>query len=151
MARRPRTPKLKLAPPERAALRAAHVSNLDLVRFTPRELSKATKGRVPVDRARELCALAQFQQLPWIGPSIATDLLRLGLLNLLQVAQADPDALLRKLEKQAGKQDPCVGDVLHSAVWHAKNPKATERPWWEWSQQRLAAKPAPRRKGGSRR
>jgi len=67
------------------------------------------------------------------------------LLNLVQVAQADPDALLRRLEKVAGKQDPCVGDVLHSAVWHAQHPKASERPWWEWSQQRLAAAKRPRK------
>jgi hypothetical protein len=97
-----------------------------------------TSGGLPSPRAKELCALAQFQQLPNVGPSVAADLLRLGLRNLMDLKEADPDLLLARLERLAGRQDPCVGDVLHSAVWHARHPGAAERPWWEWSRERLA-------------
>ncbi|MBI5546502.1 MAG: hypothetical protein HY901_21690 [Deltaproteobacteria bacterium] len=145
---RVRVPKLPLTLKERSALRRAHLSRIDLVRLDPQKLMQATQGALPGKRAQELCSLAQFQQLPFIGPSIATDLLRLGLKNLMDVKKADPGALLKRLERLAGKQDPCVGDVLHSAVWNAKNPKGPERPWWEWSKQRLAKSEKPRKAAG---
>jgi hypothetical protein len=135
-----RAPKLSLTSRENVALRRAHLARIDLVRLDPLELVKATDGEVSTTRAKELCALAQFQQLPNVGPSVATDLSRLGLRDLADVRKADPDSLLRRLEKIAGKQDPCVGDVLHSAVWNARNPRGPERPWWEWSRERLEQK-----------
>ncbi|MGC4114122.1 MAG: helix-hairpin-helix domain-containing protein [Myxococcales bacterium] len=146
MALRIRVPKLTLSPQERLLLRRAHLARVDLVRLDANKLVQATQGALPKPRAQELVASAQFQQLPNVGPSVAADLLRLGLRNLMDVKKADPDALLARLEKLAGRQDPCVGDVLQSAVWHARNPKSPERPWWEWSRQRLERKPARRKK-----
>ena len=135
--RRVRVPKLPLTARERAALRRAHLARIDLVRLDPGKLVHATGGALPAPRAKELCALAQFQQLPNVGPSIATDLLRLGLKSLMDVKKADPEALLKRLERLSGQQDPCVGDVLQSVVWNARNPAGPERPWWEWSRKRL--------------
>lgn len=146
MALRIRVPKLSLSPQERLLLRRAHLARVDLVRLDANKLVQATQGGLPRPRAQELVASAQFQQLPNVGPSVASDLLRLGLRNLMDVKKADPEVLLAKLERLAGKQDPCVGDVLHSAVWHARNPKAPERPWWEWSRKRLDGRPRGKKK-----
>ncbi len=140
MALRIRVPKLPLTPQEKLLLRRAHLARVDLVRLDANKLVQATKGALPRPRAQELVACAQFQQLPNVGPSVAADLLRLGLRNLLDVKKADPDVLLARLERLAGRQDPCVADVLRSAVWHARNPKAPGRPWWEWSRKRLDGK-----------
>ncbi|HEY3452119.1 MAG TPA: helix-hairpin-helix domain-containing protein [Myxococcales bacterium] len=141
-----RVPTLPLTAQERLLLRRAHLARVDLVRLDAAKLVQATQGGLPKPRAQELVASAQFQQLPNVGPSAAADLLRLGLRNLMDVRKANPDVLLAKLERLAGRQDPCVGDVLHSAVWHARNPKAPERPWWEWSRQRLDGKVKHRKK-----
>jgi hypothetical protein len=140
MALRIRVPKLSLTSREKAALRKAHLARVDLVRLDAGKLVQATQGALPTPRAKELVASAQFQQLPNVGPSMAADLLRLGLRNLMDVKKADPDLLLRRLQKMAGPQDPCVGDALQSVVWNARNPQGPERPWWEWSRQRLEGK-----------
>jgi len=142
MALRIRVPKLALTAQEKDALRKAHLARVDLVRLDAATLMKATQGALQAPRAKELVASAQFQQLPNVGPSVASDLLRLGLRNLLDLKKADPDVLLARLERMAGRQDPCVGDVLQSVVWNARNPQGPERPWWEWSRKRLDGKPA---------
>lgn len=78
-----------------------------------------------------------LQTLSGVGPSIADDLISLGIKRREQLRGKDPIALFRKLaSRTGGYQDPCVLDVFACAIWHAENPKAKPKPWWEWSRAR---------------
>jgi hypothetical protein len=143
-----RTPKLPLSPQERTALRRAHLRAVDFAARGLEQLDEALDGAIGTHRLRELRALALFQQLPSIGPAMAADLVLLGYHAPEELVGEDPERMLRKLERLAGKQDPCVGDCLHCAVYYAEHPDAPhDKPWWHWSALRLAAA----RPGRSRR
>jgi hypothetical protein len=90
--------------------------------------------RSPAERT----ASADLQQLSGVGPSIARDLIRLGFRRAEELRGQDPLRLYRRLERLTGsRQDPCVLDTFACAIWHAEHPRASPRPWWEWSRKRL--------------
>jgi hypothetical protein len=79
-----------------------------------------------------------LQRLSGVGPSIADNLISLGIKSADQLRGRDPILLFRRLARRTGGyQDPCVLDVFACAIWHAENPKAKPRPWWMWSRARL--------------
>ncbi|MGI5864164.1 MAG: helix-hairpin-helix domain-containing protein [Myxococcales bacterium] len=70
---------------------------------------------------------------------MAADFVRLGFSEPKDLVGKDPDKLFARLERKAGRQDPCVADCFHCAVYYAENPEAPkDRPWWYWSERRLA-------------
>ncbi|MBI5510679.1 MAG: helix-hairpin-helix domain-containing protein [Deltaproteobacteria bacterium] len=82
-------------------------------------------------------ALAALQTLPNVGPSIARDLLRLGITKPKQLAGRDPLHLYSKLCALDGKRhDPCLLDVFMAAVAFANGGPA--RPWWTFTPERKA-------------
>lgn len=89
-----------------------------------------------------------LRTLPGVGPSIATDLRRLGIRSVADLGRRDPERLYARLNELTGvRQDPCVLYVFRCAVYAARSsrPKAHLLKWWNWKDRRL---PAGRRAGG---
>lgn len=145
-----KTPKLPLNPEEREALRRAGLRLSDFLELPPEEISRAAGEVLPPERVRHLKSLVLFQQLPYVGPATAEDLVRLGYAAPADLAGADAGEMFRRLEALTGQRlDPCVEDVLYCAIYYAEHPGARpDRPWWAWSASRLAGRAD--KTGGSR-
>jgi hypothetical protein len=80
-------------------------------------------------------ALKALQTIPGIGPSLARDLMSLGISRVAQLKKKNPEALYRRLERQAGvHMDRCVLYVFRCAVYYAetKQPNPELLKWWNW-------------------
>jgi hypothetical protein len=76
-----------------------------------------------------------LEQLPNIGPSIAADLRRIGVLLPQDLAGRDAFELYQALCRHSGKrQDPCVLDTFLAAVDFMRG--APPRPWWAYTADR---------------
>ncbi len=99
----------------------------------PRRRVSKPPASDPVARA----AWTAFQELPNIGPAMATDLVRLGLRSLEDLERANPRTLYDRLAAMDGVQhDPCVLDTFEAAVHNLRT--GQELPWWEFSKKRKA-------------
>ena len=79
--------------------------------------------------------LKALQVLPGVGPSIARDLLDLGLKKPADLVGADPEALYeRSCVLQGVRIDRCLLYVYRCAIHAAEHPEASEelRKWWNW-------------------
>ncbi len=77
----------------------------------------------------------QLTDLPNVGPSIAADLVRIGISSPAQLAGKDPLALYDALcAATRARQDPCVLDVFMSITRFADGGAA--RPWWNFTAER---------------
>ena len=86
--------------------------------------------------------VAHLEQIPNVGPRIASDFRRLGIHEAPALAGQDPYALYEMLNAQTGvRQDPCVLDTFIAAVRYMEG--APRRPWWYYTKERK------RRLGGS--
>jgi hypothetical protein len=89
-------------------------------------------------------SLSDFQRIPGIGPSMADDLWRLGYRSVAELRGEKPEAMYQRLcDLTGGHVDRCVLYVFRCAVYFASN-DAPHDPdllkWWNWSDQRLAAR-----------
>ena len=77
----------------------------------------------------------RFEDLPGVGPSIASDLRRLGLRDVAQVKAADPERLYADLETLDGHTDRCVLYVFRCAHYalNTMTPDESLLRWWRWS------------------
>lgn len=75
-----------------------------------------------------------LQEIPGIGPSLASDLRRLGVRSVAQLKGRSPERLYRKLSSLQGPQDPCVLYAFRCAVYYASTPrpKPVLLKWWNW-------------------
>ena len=88
-------------------------------------------------KARHAEECEDLEQLPNIGPAIAADLRRLGVMQPRELASRDAFALYRALCELTGKrQDPCVLDTFLAAADFMRG--AEPRPWWTYTAQRKA-------------
>ena len=79
--------------------------------------------------------IIDLQQIPNIGPSIAANLRRIGVLSQHDLLGKDPYTLYDDLCQAAGvRQDPCVIDVFIAAVRFMAGEPAT--PWWKYTPER---------------
>jgi hypothetical protein len=132
------TPKLPLTDDERKRLRQAKIKLIDVAGFTTDELS--TTLNVPKVRTNFLLALAKFQAVPSIGPSLANNLVELGFYSLEQIKSGGESGaqLVERLERLHGVwMDPCVEDVMRLAVHHANVP-GSDKQWWDFTGERKA-------------
>jgi hypothetical protein len=73
-----------------------------------------------------------LQDIPNIGPSLASDLRQLGINEPRKLVGKDPYELYHRLCALTGeRQDPCVADVFISAVRYMEG--APARPWWHYT------------------
>lgn len=82
-----------------------------------------------------------LQSIPGVGPSIASDLRRLGIRRPADLAGRDPQELYDELESAAGHhQDRCVLYVFRAAVHHAGGADGDPElaKWWNWKDGGLA-------------
>lgn len=72
-----------------------------------------------------------------VGPAVADDLIRLGIMRLEDAAGRDPEEMYHSLCALDGvRHDPCVLDVFSAVVAHANGEEA--RAWWEFTPARKA-------------
>ncbi len=101
-----------------------------------------TKTTPAIDRnAARNSARKNLQRIPGVGPSIADDLLGLGITAVNDLRGRDPEVLYTALGKQAGQHaDRCVLYVFRCAVWFAehnttnKNLDPEKLKWWNWKE-----------------
>jgi hypothetical protein len=82
--------------------------------------------------------------LPGVGPSIARDLLDLGIGSPDDLVGRDPDRLYEELCRLRGARiDPCVKYVFRCAVYCATtpDPDAGLTKWWAWKDRRAIDEP----------
>jgi len=94
-------------------------------------------------------ALRALQTIPGVGPSLAQDLVNLGISRVAQLRKKNPERLYRRLERQVGTHvDRCVLYVFRCAVYYAETPKPEPDllKWWNWKDaaQPSGQKPKPR-------
>ncbi|WP_455661629.1 helix-hairpin-helix domain-containing protein [Pradoshia sp.] len=116
--------KLPLTEIEKQKLRAAHVHLAQVAHMTAGELSEVLDCEQA--RADILIGLAQFQQIPSIGPRAAQMMVHhLGFNCLDAVKNEEPAQLLDLFESRIGHRvDPCVEDQIRCIVHHANEPQS---------------------------
>lgn len=80
-------------------------------------------------------SLRELRRIPGIGPSLARDLLSLGIRRVTDLKNCDPQQLYEQLCAQTGQhQDRCVLYTFRCAVYFAStaNPAAEKLQWWYW-------------------
>jgi hypothetical protein len=92
---------------------------------------------------------ADLERLPNVGPSTAGDLRRVDVRRIEDLVGLDPDRLYERLcERDGVRHDPCVRDVLESAIRFAEG--GPPYAWWFFSRRRKAREAAALRKGSTR-
>ena len=92
--------------------------------------TKAAK-RAPHDRRER----SELEEIPSVGPSIAQDLIDMGITRVAQLKGKSPEALYKQLADLTGVyQDPCVLYTFRCAVYYASNSKhdPEKLKWWNW-------------------
>lgn len=129
-------PKLPLTPSDRALLRKHKLRVAELHGLTAAELH--TRTGLPQPRARELCAHAEFQSIPSIGPRFAEDLLFLGYASLAEIRGHAGADLLEAYERRKGyRTDPCVEDQFRLVAYVAETGDRS-RTWPDFTAERKA-------------
>jgi methylated-DNA-protein-cysteine methyltransferase-like protein len=76
-----------------------------------------------------------LETIPGVGPSIARDLLDLGMRRVADLRGASPERLYTRLcERRGTHQDRCLLYVFRCAVYYAETPDADPNllKWWKW-------------------
>lgn len=128
--------KLNLSLSERSSLRKHKVKISEVLDYAPDEL-EVILG-VNSQRAKEIYALADFQQVPSIGIRFAEDLVFLGYYAISELRDKDGAQLTDAYEKKKGyKTDPCVEDQFR-LIAHAAKTNDYSKNWWEFTAERKA-------------
>ena len=127
--------KLPLTELEKHKLRAAHISFEQVAQMASHELQEMLECEQA--RADVLIGLAQFQQIPSIGPRAAQMMVHhLGFTCLDEVKNEEPAHLLDLYESLIGHRvDPCVEDQIRCIVYHANEP-TSRREWPDFTKER---------------
>lgn len=126
--------KLELSDTERKNLRKNKIKKSEILEYASDEL--AVLLNVSEARAKEIYALADFQQIPSIGIEFAKDLVFLGYFSVEELNGKSGAELTDHYEKKKGyKTDPCVEDQFRLAVDFAKN-RDYSKKWWDFTNDR---------------
>lgn len=125
---------LGLSDQEKSLLRKRRMKKADLLDLAPDELEVILE--VSTQRARDIYALVEFQQIPSIGIRFAEDLIFLGYQSLESLKGKDGADLLNDYERRKGYQtDPCVEDQFRLVVDYA-NHRDKDKRWWHFTSER---------------
>ncbi len=125
---------LDLSDSERKNLRKNKVKKTDILDFASDELEELLN--VSEARAKEIYALADYQQIPSIGIKFAKDLLYLGYHSIEELKGKNGAKLTDEYEKKKGfKTDPCVEDQFRLVVDFSKN-RDFSKNWWDFTNER---------------
>ena len=126
--------KFELSYNEGANLRKHKIKKSEILEYASDEL--AVLLNVSNLRAKEVYALADFQQIPSIGIELAKDLIFLGYYSVEELNGKSGAELTDHYEKKKGyKTDPCMEDQFRLAVDFAKN-KDYSKKWWDFTNER---------------
>lgn len=83
----------------------------------------------------------KLTKIPGVGPSIEKDLQNIGIKNISDLVDKDPEDLYEMSNICAGKtQDRCLLYVFRCAVYYANTPekerKEDKLKWWYWKDRR---------------
>ena len=125
------TLKLPLTPSEKKNLRKNKSKIADIPNYTVNELGVLLE--IPLVRAKEIHALAIFQQIPSIGIKFAEDLVFMGYFSLSELENKDGAKLVEEYERLKGYWiDSCVEDQFRLAVHYAQI-KDDSKKWWDFT------------------
>lgn len=126
--------KLPLNDFEKANLKRKKVKIADISDYAPDEV-EILLNSTP-ERAKEICALAEFQTIPSIGLKFAQDLVFLGYFSPGELKNKDGAELTNEYEQKKGHWiDPCVEDQFRLVVHYAKT-NDTTKMWWDFTEER---------------
>ncbi len=126
--------KLELSDAERQNMRKSKIKKSEILEYASDEL--AVLLNVSEVRAKQIHALADFQQIPSIGIEFAKDLVFLGYFSVEELNGKSGSELTDHYEKKKGyKTDPCVEDQFRLAIDFAKN-KDYSKKWWDFTNDR---------------
>jgi hypothetical protein len=95
------------------------------------------------DRFTNARPLKELQVIPGVGPSIAQDLIDLGIQRVDELRDRDPQKMYDELCAMRGERlDRCMLYVFRCAVYFAsRSEHEPERlKWWNWTDDRKAAR-----------
>ena len=128
--------KLNLSDLERKSLRKHKVKISEILDYATDELEVLLSSST--ERAREVHALAEFQQIPSIGIKFAEDLVFLGYYHIAELKGQSGAALVDAYEQKKGFWiDSCVEDQFRLAV-HYANTGDTSKNWFDFTKERKA-------------
>ena len=128
------TLKLPLTPTEKKNLRKNKSKIANIPNYSIDELGVILE--ISPERAKEIQALAIFQQIPSIGIKFAEDLVYLGYYSLKELENKDGAKLVEAYERKKGYWiDSCVEDQFRLAV-HYANTKDDSKNWWDFTAER---------------
>lgn len=76
-----------------------------------------------------------LESIPGVGPKIAAKLRTIGIHQVSDLKDADPEKLFGRLEDAVGaNMDPCVLYVFRCAVYYASSQEhdPEKLKWWNW-------------------
>ena len=79
--------------------------------------------------------VAELRQIPGVGPSIADNLIAIGIRRVADLKNRDPEELYALSNGHAGSvQDRCLLYVFRCAVYFAshRNHEKRKLQWWYW-------------------
>ena len=92
---------------------------------------------IKAPKAASAAECETLEQLPNIGPALASDLRLIGIHTPAELRGKDPFVLYQKLCAATGqRQDPCVLDTFMAATDFMRGAPAA--PWWKYTPQRKA-------------
>ena len=83
----------------------------------------------------EKAQIKDLMQIPGVGPSIARDLVGIGIKGVEDLKGRSPERLYAASNRARGVvQDPCLLYVFRCAVYFAstKRPSPEKLQWWYW-------------------
>jgi len=83
--------------------------------------------------------LKELQIIPGVGPSIAQDFWDVGIKNIADLKNKDPEKLYLKICAQQGQQiDRCLLYVCRSSIYFAENEnhEPEKLKWWNWKDEK---------------
>jgi hypothetical protein len=86
-------------------------------------------------RSGDTEAMRDLRRIPGVGPSIARDLLDIGVRSVKGLSSRNPESLWAKLcAKRGAPVDRCVLYVFRCAVYFASKKKLDPEKlkWWNW-------------------
>lgn len=84
-------------------------------------------------------AIRELRTIPGVGPSIAHDLVELGIRSVADLRGKDPERLYERRCIQQGQTiDRCLLYVFRCAVYFAETPRPKPEMllWWNWKDRR---------------
>lgn len=127
--------KLPLNHEEKSKLRKAKIEISELHTFTVDHISELLD--IPLEKAKTLKGLAEFQTIPSIGYKLAEKLVfQLKLYSLTEIKDKDAAHLFDQLEQQLGVwTDSCVEDQIRCVIHYAKNQNSNKQ-WFDFTEER---------------